>query len=184
MQNSQETVVSTEKKKVSLVESFYDWIGAAAVALIVVAIMFATFFRVVNVDGDSMNHTLKDGERLLLSCVNVKPTYGDIVVIQREGEDPLIKRVIGLENDRIYIQNSDGVVLRNGERLEESYAFGITQDRNQDEAIVVPEGMIYVLGDNREGSLDSRQLGCQPLENVVGVITYRLSPFELLRNGD
>lgn len=184
MQKSQETVVSTEQKKLSLVESVYDWIGAAAVALVVVAIMFATFFRVVNVDGDSMNNTLKNGERLLLSCVNVKPTYGDIVVIQREGEDPLIKRVIGLENDRIYIQDSIGKVFRNGEEFPEPYAFGPTRDRLHEEAIIVPEGMIYVLGDNREGSLDSRQLGCQPLENVVGIVTYRLSPFESLRNGD
>lgn len=184
MQNSQEALVQTEKKKVSLVESFYDWIGAAAIALVVVAVLFATCCRVVNVDGDSMNNTLKNGERLMLSCVNVNPTYGDIVVIQREGADPLIKRVIGLENDRIYIHDSTGEVVRNGETISEPYAFGMTKDKFHDEAIVVPEGMVYVLGDNREGSLDSRQLGCQPLENVVGIITYRLSPFELLRNGD
>lgn len=168
----------------AVVISAYDWVGAAAVALVVVSIVFSMFFRVVNVDGDSMTNTLQNGEKLLLSGV-VSPNYGDIVVIRRDNDTPLIKRVIGLPGDKIFINDSNGKVYRNGTELDEPYVRGgFTPSRGLSSAYTVPDGGIFVLGDNRRESLDSRTLKEKiAMQDVVGVITFRLSPLESLRNG-
>ena len=141
-------------------------------------------FRIVNVSGDSMNNTLKNGEKLLLSAVVTSPNYEDIVVIRRENDTPLIKRVIGLPGDQIYI-DPQGKVHRNGKELDEPYIRGTqTPQRGLSAAYTVPEGGIFVLGDNRSNSEDSRQLKDQlTMDDVVGVITFRLDPFESLRKG-
>jgi signal peptidase I len=174
------------KEKTTFVDTCFDWIGAAVIALVVVSILFTTLGRVVNVSGDSMTNTLVNGEKLLLTGVLVEPQYGDIVVIRRENDTPLIKRVIGLPGDKIFINDSLGKVFRNGEELDEPYVRGgHTPSMGMSDAYVVPEDGIFVMGDNRRESLDSRQLRDQiKMNDMVGVITFRLSPFESLRNGD
>ena len=170
----------------SVTSSIYDWIGAAVIALAVVSIIFTLFFRVVNVSGDSMTNTLQNGEKLLLSGAITNPDYGDIVVIRRANDTPLIKRVIGLPGDTVFIDDTNGVVYRNGEPLTEPYVRGgFTPSLGMSSAYTVPEGGIFVLGDNRRESLDSRKLRDQiQMKDVVGVVTFRLNPFESLRNGD
>ena len=166
----------------------FDWVGAAVVALVIVSIIFTLFCRVVNVSGDSMTNTLANGEKLLLTGAITNPTYGDIVVIRRENDTPLIKRVIGLPGDKIFINDATGIVYRNGEALDEPYirdGNGSTPSRGMTDAYTVPADGIFVLGDNRRDSLDSRILRDQiKMKNVVGVVTFRLAPFQSLRNGD
>lgn len=178
--------LNTPKAKSSIVDTFFDWVGAAVIALVVVAILFSTLGRVVNVSGDSMTNTLVNGEKLLLTGVMMEPQYGDIVVIHRENDTPLIKRVIGLPGDKIFINDSLGKVFRNGVELDEPYVRGgFTPSMGMSTAYEVPEDGIFVMGDNRRESLDSRQLRDQiKMKDMVGVITFRLSPFESLRNGD
>ena len=168
----------------------FEWVSAAIVAIIVVAVVFSALFRTVNVDGDSMTHTLQNGDRLLISGFLYSPDYGDIVVVRRTNDTPLIKRVIGLPGDTIYVNPDDGIVYRNGNPLYEPYirpktlecptpATGVVAE------VTVQEGEVYVLGDNRGGSLDSRLLGCQPIENVVGRVIVRLAPdFGKVTNGE
>lgn len=154
----------------------FEWLSAAMAALIIVSILFSCVFRLVNVDGDSMTHTLTHGDRLLLSTTMYEPAYGDIVVIRRDNDSPLIKRVIGLPGDVIYI-NANGKVYRNGERLTEPYIRdNFTPNNGMIHPITVKDNTIFAMGDNRGGSLDSRQLGCLPMKNVVGKVFYRLSP--------
>lgn len=178
-------VDNAEKKNV-FAESCFDWVGAAAIALVAVSILFTMFFRVVNVSGESMTNTLQDGERLILSRAFVSPKFGDIVVIHQENDEPLIKRVIGLPGDKIRIDEFEGIVYRNGKPLEEPYVRGeFTPSKGLNKVYTVPEGGIFVMGDNRSNSKDSRDLLDRiTLKDVVGVVTYRLSPFEKLRNGD
>lgn len=165
------------------VTSAYDWIGAAVIALVVVSLVFSLFCRVVNVSGDSMKNTFHDGEKLLLSGV-VTPDYGDVVVLRRDNDTPLIKRVIGLPGDVIAIR--EGVVYRNGEALDEPYTMdGFTDNKQLKTAYTVPKGGIFVLGDNRIGSEDSRYYkDALTMSDVVGVITFRLNPFEYLGDGE
>ena len=122
----------------------------------------------VRVDGFSMNPTLQNGEYILVNRLAYKagqPNRGDIIVFRLPGDESqdLIKRVIGLPGDTVRI--SDGVVTINGAKLQEPY---IAQNPLYADERVVPEGNLYVLGDNRNDSRDSHQWGLLPLENVIG----------------
>lgn len=185
--NEQNVNKLNTSKSNKTVASAFEWVGAAVIALTIVSLVFSLFFRVVRVDGDSMCDTLVNGEKLLLTAVVADPQYGDIVVITQDNAEPLIKRVIGLEGDKIFINNAEGIVYRNGQPLDEPYVRGgVTNNFRQLSAVTVPEGCVYVLGDNRPVSRDSRSpsVGCPSLKDVVGVVTFRLTPFESLRNGD
>ena len=122
----------------------------------------------VRVDGFSMIPTLQNGEYILVNRLAYKtgqPNRGDIIVFRLPGDEQqdLIKRVIGMPGDTIHI--SDGIVTINGATLEEPY---IAQDPLYFGDWTVPEGSLFVLGDNRNDSRDSHQWGLLPLENVIG----------------
>lgn len=115
-------------------------------------------FFYVQISGDSMNNTLKDGEVLVVNRY-ARAGYGDIIIIKGEkyNQELIIKRVIGLQGDTIVIEN--GEVYRNGEKLEETYALGSTYFEGENPArkeYVVPKGNVFYLGDNRMNSRDSR----------------------------
>lgn len=168
---------STGYKPSGLLSACYEWLSSAIVAVVVVAILFSCMLRIVNVNGDSMKNTLQNRDRLVLSNFLYEPEYGDIVVIIRENDTPLIKRVIGLAGDHIRIDEKTGVVYRNNEPLDEPYVLGgFTPQRGMTQEVVVPEGTLFALGDNRSNSLDSRMLGPLPLENLVGRVLFRLAP--------
>ena len=167
----------TEYKPSNGLITAFEWISASMSAVIIVSLLFAIAFRMVNVDGDSMLNTLHHGDRLLISNFAYTPDYGDIVVVRRKNDTPLIKRVIGLPGDVITIDDDIGVVYRNGEALDEPYTKdGFTPANGMPEQVIVQQGTVFVMGDNRGASLDSRMLGCQPIENVVGRVFYRIGP--------
>ncbi len=167
------------KKSKSFLASLYEWVGIVTASLIVITLIFTFLFRFVNVDGTSMNSTLQDGDRLVLSCLPYTPTRGDIVVVS-EGADhePLIKRVIGLPGDRIRIDKETGEVYLNDEVLVEPYIHVPTAMEGMTGEITVPEGKVFIMGDNRtQGcSRDSRVMGCVPMSRLVGKAVFRLSP--------
>lgn len=174
------------EKKLNVLDAIFEWIGAAVIALIMVSVLFSLFFRIVDVSGDSMTNTLQNKEKLVLSGIITQPDYGDIVVVRRVNDVPLIKRVIGLPGDKIFIDDTSGIVYRNGKALDEPYVRGgFTPSKGLNTVYVVPKGGVFVLGDNRRESLDSRMLKDSiTMHDVVGVVTYRLNPLQSLRNGD
>ncbi len=122
----------------------------------------------VRVDGFSMNPTLQDGEYVLVSKLSYRlgePQHGDIIVFKYPGEpqQDLIKRIVGLPGDSVQV--SGLIVYVNGQALTEPYiaAAPIYQGQWQ-----VPEGFLFVLGDNRNDSSDSHSWGLLPIENVIG----------------
>lgn len=162
--------------------SLYEWIGAFSGALAVVAVIFTCLFRIVNVDGTSMMNTLAHGEYLVLSRLPYTPDHGDIVVLyldERE-QSPLIKRVMGLAGDTISVDPDTGEVFRNGVRLQESYVHAPTAMEQLKGPVTVPEGYVFVMGDNRAAghSLDSRTFGCVPVGNIMGKAAFRLFPLD------
>ena len=127
-----------------------------------IMIVFLLVFRVIVVSGGSMYSTLVDGDYLLLLS-NVfyhEPEHGDIVVISKETFDngkPIVKRVIATEGHTVVIDFANGIVYVEGKALEEDYINSLTTvDEGMDFPLTVPEGCIFVLGDNRGISLDSR----------------------------
>lgn len=173
MQHSSRTSVCRKK---GLFTTF-EWVSSSICALVLVAVFLSMSFRVVNVQGDSMLNTLYSGDRLLLTGAFYEPEYGDVVVIERKDDTPLIKRVIGLEGDRIRIDKEGGTVYRNGQPLDEPYVRGgFTTTFGMTEEIIVPEGHLFVMGDNRAESLDSRSLGALSMENLVGKVLIRIGP--------
>ncbi len=155
----------------------FEWVSTMIVALVAVACVFALLFRIITVDGVSMTNTLHHGDSLVLTSLFYTPQRGDIVVINRPDGDPLIKRVIGVGGDHIRIDEITGLVYVNNTLLDEPYVKGgVTPPYEMLAAVTVPEGHLFVMGDNRCDSLDSRSLGTFPLNQVMGEVTWRLSP--------
>ncbi len=173
-----------EPPKESTVAGIYDWISAAIFALVLVTLVFSFCFRIVEVDGSSMNPTLYDAERLITSRFAYTPQRGDIVIINRynsgENNEPLVKRVIAVAGDRLRIDEAGGGVYVNGEKLEESYIQGITYPLYfGSEEQVVPQGCVFVMGDNRQNSKDSRymsEVGYVKTSDIIGKAVFRFLP--------
>lgn len=176
-----EKLKEVETEEFNLFKSLVEWGKSLVMAVILACLvwMFIGFFAVVPTG--SMIPTIHEGERIIvwrclryLDWENRGLTYGDMVVFWYEDEQVdkkmLVKRVIGMGGDTISIDN--GVVYRNGEPLDEPYV--VHKDSFFMQEITIPENEIFVLGDNRAGSYDSRYWKKQTLsvENVVGEVTF------------
>ncbi|MCQ2486620.1 MAG: signal peptidase I [Clostridia bacterium] len=169
--------------KTASVRNTYDMLITFASAIITVLVILVFLLRVVTVQGNSMNPTLNSGDRLVLNSVTSNYEFGDIVVVSRTDDDPLIKRVIGVGGDTISINYERGEVFRNGERLEEPYIAAptyLSYPDGPDFPIVVPEGYLFVMGDNRNDSLDSRsgEVGLIDENRILGKMLIDLNKTE------
>ena len=168
---------SREKRWRRTVAPAYDWISAMISALTVLVLIFTFWFRIVGVDGESMVPSLNDGDRLILLSASGGCVAGDVVVVDRYVKEPLIKRVIAVAGDTINIL-PDYTVTVNGRVLDEPYITGSTVLRDFSGPVTIPEGYIFVMGDNRAISLDSRsvEVGLVSVKDVVGVAKLRVWP--------
>lgn len=158
--------------------TLYEWAEALLTALAIAAIITSCLFRVVTVSGASMRDTLQNGDMLLVvSGFYHQPQHGDIVVVSRNTNEPLIKRVIGCEGDTVDIDPENGVVYLNGEVLEESYIRCETPPLDFEGPYTVPAGHVFVMGDNRGDSWDSRSIGAVSEEDIMGKAVFRIMPF-------
>ncbi len=162
----------------------FELFSSIVIILTCSIIVMTFFFRTVTVSGKSMTDTLQSGDKLIISTFNYTPQNGDIVVITHGAmyDHPIIKRVIATEGQEITIDYDIGDVIVDNVILDEDYIKGITNKPMNAIGlpVVVPEGYIFVMGDNREGSSDSRsvRIGLVPVRNVVGKAVFRTYPFE------
>ena len=159
----------------------FDWVQSLVTALVICVLVFTFVVRVVSVSGTSMLDTLHNNDRILVSDLFYTPKQGDIVVLRKESfsSDPIVKRVIALEGQTVDIDFGAGIVYVDGVALEEPYTLEPTRRRiDFVEETVVPEGCLFVLGDNRNGSTDSRDLriGCVDQRLVIGHALFLLIP--------
>lgn len=178
---SEPASAAPKKKQVSRMADLYDWVDTFCYALAIMIMLFVFVFRYVTVDGNSMMNTLHDGDRLIISDVCYTPKTGDIVVIYIEGQNkPYIKRVIATGGQRVRIDFNTWQVWVDGELLDEDYVLRTEGDMNYasfyNGEFTVPEGQIYVMGDNRNDSRDSRVIGCLEEHNIIGRVIIRLFP--------
>jgi signal peptidase I, bacterial type len=155
-----------------------EWLTAIAVAVVLSLLIQNYAFAQVQVFNISMQNTLVEGQRLFedkLSYHLTVPKRGEIVIINsKEEHRNLVKRVIGLPGETIDFR--DGAVYINGEKLDETYAKGQTFPRNFRTPYVVPEDHVFVLGDNREYSEDSRTFGAVHYSDIDGRVLFRIWP--------
>ncbi|MDL2218824.1 signal peptidase I [Ruminococcaceae bacterium OttesenSCG-928-O06] len=161
--------------------SILEWFDALLFALTLVLVVLLLVVRTVNVDGVSMVPTLQDGEQLIVRGIFYTPKYGDIVVVDgytNYGE-PIVKRVIGMGGDLVDINFETGDVIVNGTILNEPYISDLTTRKFDVEfPLVVPEGTLFLLGDNRPYSKDSRhsEIGCIDERDILGEVIFRILP--------
>lgn len=167
-----------------MVNSIFEWIQPLLVALVCVTMLLTFVFRQVTVSGESMQNTLQNNDRLIISGLFYEPQVGDIVVIShgQKYSSPLIKRVIATEGQTLSIDFDTGDVVVDGVLLDEPYTFGETKRLTQspmEVPAVIPEGYVYVMGDHRNASLDSRSeiIGLINKKDIVGKAEFRIFPF-------
>ena len=168
--------VSPEKEEG---RDLYEW----AQALVCSVLAFTFVIRLIGVDGHSMVPTLQDGDRLLVlnAMLDNDYEYGDIVVLRKDTflEEPIVKRVIATEGQTVDIDFVSGAVYVDGELLEEDYINEPTYvEEGTEFPLTVPEGSIFVMGDNRNHSSDSRSsdLGTVDTRYVIGKAVFLLFP--------
>ena len=164
----------------------FDIAGTIIISIVIFLLIMAFFVRQVTVEGASMNNTLWDGDRLLVQCSNYTPKSGDIVIVThgKELDEPIVKRVIATEGQYLDIDYTTGEVTVDGVLLKEPYITGPTRSTFTavKMPLTVPEGYVFVMGDNRGNSLDSRseRIGLIPVENIVGKAFFRWYPMDSL----
>lgn len=159
----------------------FEWYDALVFALAAIVLIFLLFVRVITVSGHSMEPTLYGGEHVLVQSMLYEPRRGDVVVVDGYSAygAPLVKRIIGLAGDVIDIDFSTGTVTRNGEVLEEAYISApTTLQLDVEFPVTVPAGRVFVLGDNRPGSKDSRssEIGFPDERDLLGKVLWRITP--------
>ena len=160
----------------------FFWAQALAVSLVVLVIINLFFFRMTGVVGGSMIPTLHEKDRVLVRVIGYNnPQRGDIVVVNapQYEQGPLVKRIIGVGGDVIDIDKYTGAVYINGEEQYEPYISELIRNRgDMDYPVTVPDGFVFFMGDNRNGSTDSRSLmvGQIAEDRVIGKALFRVFP--------
>lgn len=193
-ENTALSPVPSDKPK--LAASIYDWVETFCYAMALMVVLFLLVCRYVTVDGDSMRETLHDSDKLIISGLGYTPETGDIVVVKVPAyQNPIIKRVIATEGQEVEIDFENWTVRVDGVLLEEDYInrntnyVGINDDHREWMAgsqtgervlrFTVEPGKLFVMGDNRNHSTDSRSstVGQVDERQVLGRVLLRLFPF-------
>lgn len=175
MDKEEKSEILVEKKKDSVVVKVIKELIPYVIILVVVVLIRTYLFTPIMVSGPSMQPTLEGGEIMILSKVSKVDRF-DIVVVDIKTED-IIKRVIALPGETISCEN--GIIYVNGKKQEESYSKGVTGDFSK---VTLADDEYFVLGDNREDSLDSEELGPMKVEQIKGTTSLVLFPFNKIGN--
>lgn len=189
--------IKSRKKRTAL-HAVYDYLEVFCYALAAMMVLFLFVFRLVTVDGDSMRTTLTNGDKLIISNLFYTPETGDIVVINPENhgdaDEPIIKRVIATEGQTVRIDFENWAVYVDGVKLDEPYIQDMMEIEKQrwgeetpmdgtnvpkyKKEFTVGDNKVFVMGDNRNNSKDSRsrEYGEMGVNRILGKVIIRLMP--------
>ena len=178
-------------------QNVFEWYEALISAALVLVLVFSLFFRIIQVDGESMVPTLQNGDKLIVWGAGYEPQRGDVVIVDSYTAygKPLVKRVIAKGGQTVRIDCQTGTVFVDGKQLTERYAvlldsaghdsgvvqqyptYGYDRETRMFE-VTVPEGHLFVMGDNRNGSTDSRdsRLGMVDERYILGHVQSVVFP--------
>lgn len=199
--NIPETDITVEEapKKNSFMKEIREWIQAIVIALVVAFLLRNYVLTLAKVDGQSMEPTLQHSDRLYVNRVAYTPQKGDVIIFEPVSDPgrPYIKRVIATEGDKLYIDFETGDVYLNGNLIDEPYISEPTHLRgsyidflimsgnySKENPIEIKEGYFWAMGDNRNASKDSRELGQIPVDELIGHATFRFWPLDNLGTVD
>lgn len=177
------TVQPAPQPKFNLKREILDWVVAIVVAL-VIALLIRTFvFTLVRVDGPSMQPTLHHGDTLYVNRFLYEPKVGDIIIFRPPNSmnTPYVKRVIATEGQVVDVDAQSRTVSVDGVVLEEDYIKEpLLSAGTMQYPYTVPEDCVFVMGDNRNNSRDSRDatVGAVPEKNIIGHALFRLLPIK------
>ncbi|OUN24775.1 signal peptidase I [Pseudoflavonifractor sp. An85] len=179
------TPPSRTQKDTSLGYELYLNVRTLVFVLAALILVFTFVVRIIVVSGESMENTLQNGDSMLVWCLGYEPKQGDVVVVTQRSyqNDSLVKRVIATEGQRVDIDYETSTVYVDGVALEEPYIKEAMQIPIYGEGVnhvTVPEGCIFVMGDNRNDSADSRypDIGVIDTRCVIGRAVMVLFPFQ------
>ncbi len=173
--------------KNKLLNNVYEFASILVMSLIAICVIFTFFFKISTVVGESMENTLLNGDTVIINAIEKDVEYGDVVVISQPNmySKVLIKRVIAVGGQTVEFDRYSSKVLVDGKEIDEPYikeAMRFTYLMHN--TYTVPEGKIFVLGDNRNRSADSRDpnVGFVDERYVLGKVLYRLGDKELFNS--
>ena len=182
-------------------KELFEWVKVIVIA-VVIALLLKTFvMTLAKVDGSSMEPTLQDGDRMYVNKLFYKPERGDVVIVKSgQPKEPFfIKRVIAVGGDTLYIDLDTGDVYVNGEVIDEPYISEPIFDTgrytylydlekqgkfSRENPLVIPEGEVFVMGDNRNNSKDSRAMGTFSVKDIEGHAVFRFWPLNKMGSFD
>ena len=178
-------------KEVNMMKEIRDWVIAIVIAVAVALLIRNFVFTLVKVQGESMQPTLQENDRLYVNRLFYTPKKGDVVIFKPSSDPkrPYVKRVIATEGDTVYIDFETGDVYVNDQVIDEPYIKAKTTrsgsyiaeqiasgNYSKDNPIVIEKGKIFVMGDNRNNSRDSREIGQVPKSELIGGAVFRFWP--------
>ncbi len=165
------------------VAGVYDILRSVFISASILILIITFVFTMVIVDGRSMQHTLESGDKIIVTKMGYQPKDGDVIVVGKSEEGyskPIVKRVIATEGQTLKIDFENQQVIVDGKVLDEPYISSETIEGTAEIPEVIPEGYVFVMGDNRYISMDSRykDIGLVNVDDIVGKAVFVVFPFD------
>lgn len=190
-QSGKKTKAKKKNGEINMLKEIRDWVLCLVIAVALALVIRNFVFTLVKVQGASMQPTLQENDKLYVNRFFYKPEKGDVIIFKPESDPdrPYVKRVIATEGDTVYIDFENGDVYVNGQVIDEPYIKDKTTRTgayimeciadgrySKENPIVIEKDKVFVMGDNRNNSRDSREIGQVPENEIVGGAVFRFWP--------